>query len=161
MYDDPLGSFVIPSARLIWISQYAGLLYEATVDTSAQKSSLVDTHRDMSNLQTTLLHSGWKAEQPLPTLEEMRKTVSASSGTTTAFGTAKYTRGTMTASLLLSMPGSVITGQAAADLSFVAELDIEDNALRLRAGNMAFGARAKERGTEDRLLPLTYWLAKQ
>ena len=158
IYSQPGAEIDIPTARLIWINQYAGIVTEITIDTSEQKGTLAELYTQLHALRKSLLDAHWKEVEPMRSYDDVQAVIARSEGTTTDFGTAKYKKGNTEALIMLATPGAVMTPDKAGQASFVAEIWFHDEILSKQQSDKTFAARKKVNGNDGISLPLSYWI---
>ena len=158
IYGKPGEEIHFPPARFIWVSQYAGVVTNVQINTSAQKETLDQVYGEMRQLGDEFAKAGWQATNPLPLLATIKSEIASAQGTTNGFGALHYSKGTSEARILLSTPGIVITPETVNQPAFVAQIEILDKSVEDEESEKAFAARKKVNGSNGISLPLSYWI---
>ena len=67
-----------PPARLVWVNQYAGVVTNVLLNTSAEKETLDRVYEEMSALGQEFVKLGWQAATPLLALTTIKSEIASS-----------------------------------------------------------------------------------
>ena len=157
-YGSGTNKILLPPARLVWMSQSAGVVYQLDISTSERKGTSAQIYKELSELDDQFRAAGWQQTSALPDLPSIQQMLESSSGNTSTLALAGYKEGNVEASLQLSAPGATLSPGSAAKASFVARIVIQDRVLEIQQDDRMFAEREKVNGSSQNPLPLSHWV---
>lgn len=160
-YGGPDGVIHLPHARMVWATQYAGVVTDVLVSASANKLALPSFYTELKDVADQLTRAGWHANTPLPSLDTIQRSVAASNATGLEGGVLTYGRGSVKASLEVK---GFATGKGNASPSsaeYVLNVRFSDAALQDLLQTKAYAERQQVNHDLYKPLPLSYWLDRR
>lgn len=160
-YNDPQGAVSFSHARLVWVTQFAGVVTDVLVSTSESKLTLSQFYDDLSKSADEFTRQGWIASGPLISLDALRSSVENSRANSLEGGLAGFRKGSVTA--VLSLKGfSQSPGDASAGSSdYVLNIQFSDAAMHDILEKKVYAERQRVNGTVYKSLKLSYWLKQK
>ena len=153
IYSDPAGEIRLPTAKLIWFNQYAGVVTSVTINTSEHKDTIDHIYTEISGIAQSFTKDGWKITFPMPSLEELKRAGSEGQNSMSIPAT-KFTKGNLEASIQFTSPGKVTSESR----SFVANIEVVDPELEKSQAKKVYDTRQRVKGSMDDILPMSYWV---
>lgn len=157
-YDDGGGLVQLPHSRMVWATQYAGVVTDILVSASQQKLTLRDLYQEFHGAAEQLQASGWKAQVPVPSYATLESVVQGSSAVGLQGGITTFTKGSVKASLEIKgfsrQPGTA----SAQSPDYTLNVRFSDERLNDAQQTKVFDERRKILGNADKNLNLAHWL---
>ncbi len=159
-YNDPQGSIRFAHARMVWATQYAGVVTDVLISASERKLALPAFYEELTGVADQLSRAGWQAAVPLPSLQTLQHAVAASDATGLEGGVLSYSKGAVKASL--EVKGFAIgSGKASASSAeYVLNVRFSDASLQDTLQAKAYAERQRVNRDLYKPLPLTHWLTR-
>lgn len=157
-YDDGTGSVRLSHARMVWATQYAGVITDILVSASQQKLTLTDLYKEFKEAAEQLNSAGWSASAPLPAFATLESAVQGSNASGLEGGILTFTKGTVKAALEIKgfshAPGTALPQSK----DYTLNVRFSDRALHLQQQMKTYEERRRVNGNADGNLTLDHWL---
>lgn len=157
-YNDGSGAVHLPHARMVWASQYAGVVTDILVSASQQKMPLAAVYKELQDAAGQLSRAGWMSSAPLPALGTLEAAVRSSQARGVGGGIMTFQKQAVKA--VLELKGfSAAPGNASPEAEeYTLNVRFSDEQLETQQQKKTYDERRQVNGNADDNLTLRYWL---
>lgn len=157
-YDEPGSAIRFPHARLVWATQYAGVVTGILIGVSEKKETLSALIGEVQQLAPQFKQAGWTQKGSLPTLEALRSGVAGLKTDAVEGGILAFQRGSVTAVMQIQGYSGQQVVSSEDSASYSLGVQFTDAALQDAQQTKTYKEHLRVKGSIDATMPLSYWL---
>lgn len=157
-YDEPGSAIRFPHARLVWATQYAGVVTGILIGASEKKETLSALIGEVQQLAPQFKQAGWTQKGSLPTLEALRSGVAGVKTDAVEGGILAFQRGSVTAVMQIQGYSGQQGVSSEDSASYSLGVQFTDAALQDAQQTKTYKEHLRVKGSIDATMPLSYWL---
>lgn len=157
-YDGPGGSIRFPHTRLVWATQYAGVVTGILVGASEKKETLSAVLGEIQQLAPQFKQAGWSQKGSLPSLGALRSGVAGVKADAVEGGVLAFQREGVTAVVQLQGYSGQEGVSSQDSASYSLGVQFTDAALQDAQQTKTYKEHLRVKGSIDATMPLSYWL---